>query len=169
MQTSRAQRRVEAADLDQLTRQIEHARGAGVDFLVGSPPLGLEHELYPIPEQLELAHHLAELGVDAVLGHHPHVLQPMELYRTRRDPRRLVPIYYSLGNLINPFTAPDSCRSGVAHEVPSVPRSESPKDTCDIGPRRRQWHPEVDGDLLVGQTTREARSDALERRGQLAW
>jgi hypothetical protein len=105
---------VAANDFVQLTRQIDHCKSEGVDFLVAHLHWGLEHELYPVPEQIELAHHLAELGFDAIIGHHPHVLQPMELYRTKRDPHRLVPIYYSLGNLINPFTAPHSCRSGVA-------------------------------------------------------
>ena len=57
---------------------------------------------------------LAERGVDAILGHHSHVVQPMESYRTRRDPDRVVPIYYSLGNLVNPCSAPFMCRSAVA-------------------------------------------------------
>ena len=34
--------------------------------------------------------------------------------RTRRDPDRIVPVFYSLGNLTNPFSAPYLCRSGVA-------------------------------------------------------
>ncbi len=52
--------------------------------------------------------------MDAIFGHHPHVTQPCEHYRTRRDPSRVVPIYYSLGNLTNPFAAPLLCRSAVA-------------------------------------------------------
>lgn len=75
---------------------------------------GMEHEFYPRVAQVELARHLAELGFDVILGHHPHVVQPMECYRTRRDPDRVVPIYYSLGNLVNPFSAPYLCRSFVA-------------------------------------------------------
>jgi poly-gamma-glutamate synthesis protein (capsule biosynthesis protein) len=74
----------------------------------------MEFELWPRPEQVELAHHLAEMGVDAIIGHHPHVLQPVEYYSTKRDPARVVPIFYSLGNLTNPFSAPFMCRSGVA-------------------------------------------------------
>ena len=54
------------------------------------------------------------MGFDAIIGHHPHVLQPMEAYRTRRDPDRVVPIFYSLGNLITPFSHPAFRRSGVA-------------------------------------------------------
>jgi poly-gamma-glutamate capsule biosynthesis protein CapA/YwtB (metallophosphatase superfamily) len=105
---------VAANDFSQLNEQIEFCRNEGVDFVIAHLHWGLEHEFYPIPEQIELGHHVAELGVDAIIGHHPHVLQPMEIYRTKRDPRRQVPIYYSLGNLVNYFTAPYLCKSGIA-------------------------------------------------------
>lgn len=104
----------ERADLTLLQRQLDWARSAGVDFVVAQLHWGLEHELYPTPEQVRLAHHLAEMGVDAIVGHHPHVLQPVEWYRTTRDPDRVVPVFYSLGNLVNAFSAPYLRRSGVA-------------------------------------------------------
>ncbi len=75
---------------------------------------GLEHESYPRPDQLGVARHLAELGVDIVIGHHPHVVQPLECYRTNRDPDRVVPIYYSLGNLLTPFSHPAFRASWIA-------------------------------------------------------
>lgn len=104
------------ADIDfgGLDRQLADCRAQGVDFVVAHLHWGMEHELYPTPEQVEIAHHLAELGVDALIGHHPHVGQPVEYYRTQRDPHRVVPIYYSLGNLTNPFSAPHLCASQVA-------------------------------------------------------
>lgn len=101
-------------DFTLVDRQLAHCRAAGVDFVVAQLHWGMEYELYPRPEQVELAHVLAEKGVDAIFGHHPHVVQPFECYRTRRDPSRVVPIYYSLGNLTNPFAAPYLCRSSVA-------------------------------------------------------
>ena len=45
------------------------------------------------PQQQEIAHALADSGADAVIGGHPHVVQPMEVYHG-------VPIFYSLGNFI---------------------------------------------------------------------
>jgi poly-gamma-glutamate synthesis protein (capsule biosynthesis protein) len=48
---------------------------------------------------VELAHRLADAGALVVLGHHPHVLQPVELYR-RPDGRTAV-IAYSLGNFVS--------------------------------------------------------------------
>jgi poly-gamma-glutamate synthesis protein (capsule biosynthesis protein) len=111
---ARLDERPERADLAQFEAQLAHARREQADFVIAHLHWGMEYELYPRPEQLELAHHLAELGVDAILGHHPHVLQPSESYRTRRDPDRWVPIFYSLGNLTNPFSAAHMRRSGVA-------------------------------------------------------
>lgn len=101
-------------DFSPLERQLRHCAAAGVDFVVAQLHWGMEFELYPRPEQIEVAHHIADLGVDAIIGHHPHVPQPVEYYRTARDPDRVVPIYYSLGNLTNPFLASHLCRSGVA-------------------------------------------------------
>ncbi|MFW6328499.1 MAG: CapA family protein [Alkalispirochaetaceae bacterium] len=101
----------EGIDLSLMRQQIADARRGGADFVIAQLHWGMEFEHYPRVEQIELAHTIAEAGVDAILGHHPHVLQPWELYRTRRDPERLVPIFYSLGNLTNPFRDPRLCRS----------------------------------------------------------
>lgn len=43
--------------------------------------------------QEALAHTLIDKGVDAVIGHHPHVVQDIGMYRGK-------PIFYSLGNFI---------------------------------------------------------------------
>jgi len=43
--------------------------------------------------QQPLARRLIDAGADAIVGHHPHVLQGIESYRGR-------PIFYSLGNLL---------------------------------------------------------------------
>jgi poly-gamma-glutamate synthesis protein (capsule biosynthesis protein) len=101
-------------DYSLIDRQIAHARDAGADFIIAQLHWGMEFEHYPRPAQLDVAHALAEHGIDAIFGHHPHVLQPSEYYRTCRDPDRIVPIFYSLGNLTNPFRDPRLCRSLVA-------------------------------------------------------
>lgn len=50
-----------------------------------------EFELYPQPAHRKLAMDLIDLGVYAVVGHHPHIVAPVERYRGRT-------IAYSLGN-----------------------------------------------------------------------
>lgn len=52
---------------------------------------GLELDYYPEADQVALAHAAIDAGAHLVIGHHPHVLQGIELYNGRY-------IVYSLGN-----------------------------------------------------------------------
>ncbi|MDQ7815092.1 MAG: CapA family protein [Patescibacteria group bacterium] len=54
---------------------------------------GSEYKAKPNPDQVALAHWFIDLGVDAVIGGHPHWMQGVESYQGK-------PIVYSLGNLI---------------------------------------------------------------------
>ena len=54
---------------------------------------GIEMDNRPSEEQIQQAHQLIDAGADAILGHHPHVVQPIELYKGKY-------IFYSLGNFI---------------------------------------------------------------------
>jgi poly-gamma-glutamate capsule biosynthesis protein CapA/YwtB (metallophosphatase superfamily) len=105
---------VQDVDLSLFESQLAHCRSKDVDFVIAQLHWGMEHEYFPRPSQVQLAHLLAEMGVDAIFGHHPHVIQPSEYYRTSRDPERVVPICYSLGNLTTPFSATFLCESVVA-------------------------------------------------------
>ncbi len=91
---------LQAAQLDR-QRAIEAVRAAAAqaDAVVVSLHWGVEYEPQPRAEDVELAHALADAGALVVLGHHPHVLQPVELYR-RADGRTAV-IAYSLGNFVS--------------------------------------------------------------------
>lgn len=101
-------------DLSLIERQIASCRAAGCDFVILSLHWGLEFELYPHPDQLKWAHRLAECGADMIVGHHPHVIQHMEIHRPNRNPERPVPILYSLGNLTPISSHPASVASLVA-------------------------------------------------------
>jgi poly-gamma-glutamate synthesis protein (capsule biosynthesis protein) len=84
----------EAAILD----AIKAAR-AQCDLLVVSIHWGIEYAPAPRPEDVDLAHKMLDAGASVVVGHHPHVLQPMETYRTQ-DGRNTL-IFYSLGNFLS--------------------------------------------------------------------
>ncbi|MCA0984795.1 CapA family protein [Halobacillus yeomjeoni] len=65
---------------------------------------GKEYQPYPSDYQKQLARFGADHGVDAVIGHHPHVLQPLEWVEGKNGNNTLV--IYSLGNFFsgqNPF------------------------------------------------------------------
>ncbi|MES0157953.1 CapA family protein [Mesorhizobium sp. M0018] len=96
-----------APDLDLLRSQIADCKSQGCDFIVASLHWGWEFEFFPRQSQIETAHTLIEDGVDLILGHHPHVIQPVEYYRTKRDPNRIAIVAYSLGSTtFGWFTAP---------------------------------------------------------------
>lgn len=54
---------------------------------------GTEYSLTHSYEQEQLAHTLIDYGADTIIGHHPHVIQDIELYKGK-------PVFYSLGNFI---------------------------------------------------------------------
>lgn len=78
-----------------------------VDIMVVSFHWGAEKMVKPKPYQIEMAHLAIEHGADIVLGHHPHVLQSLELYRPRPGARQGL-IAYSLGNFAFGSYSPSS-------------------------------------------------------------
>lgn len=90
----------QVAELDR-ERILEEVRTAAqeADAVVVSLHWGTEYRQQPSAADVELAHRIADAGALVILGHHPHVLQPVELYR-RADGRTAV-IAYSLGNFIS--------------------------------------------------------------------
>ncbi len=62
-----------------------------VDFVVATFHWGAELHNYPKPYQIDIAHKAIDAGADLIIGHHPHVLQGLEVYKNRL-------IAYSLGN-----------------------------------------------------------------------
>jgi len=69
------------------------------DFLVVSIHWGTEYAPAPRSEDVKMAHEMLDAGAAVIVGHHPHVLQPVETYRTA-DGRDAV-IFYSLGNFLS--------------------------------------------------------------------
>jgi poly-gamma-glutamate synthesis protein (capsule biosynthesis protein) len=89
-----------AAGMDEagVLEAVKKAR-AQCDLLVVSIHWGIEYAPAPRPEDVETAHKILEAGASVIVGHHPHVLQPVETYRTT-DGRDAV-IFYSLGNFLS--------------------------------------------------------------------
>ena len=80
-----------------LDRIIEHISdikiGNKVDLLFVSLHWGEEYKEVPSVKQKEIAKKLIDVGVDVIVGHHPHVVQEFEEYKNGL-------IFYSLGNFI---------------------------------------------------------------------
>lgn len=76
-------------------RAIRQTR-AIADVVIVSVHGGIEFYPLPSPKTHDLYHFIVECGADAVIGHHPHILQGVEIYRG-------APIIYSLGNFAFEF------------------------------------------------------------------
>lgn len=88
---------VRPLDLAAAGQAIREARGQA-ELVVVSVHWGEEYQHRPSKRQREAAQSLVEAGADVILGHHPHVLQPIE-YLEAGGHRALVA--YSLGNFIS--------------------------------------------------------------------
>jgi len=86
------------ADEAQVVAAVKAAK-TQCDMLVISIHWGTEYATAPRPEDVDLAHKMLDAGASVIVGHHPHVLQPIETY-TAADGRMAV-IFYSLGNFLS--------------------------------------------------------------------
>lgn len=80
----------DAAYLAEYCADIRAARPK-VDILVASCHWGLKRE--PLQYMTEIAHAAIDAGADVVMGHGPHYVLPVEVYKNR-------PIFYGLCNLV---------------------------------------------------------------------
>jgi poly-gamma-glutamate capsule biosynthesis protein CapA/YwtB (metallophosphatase superfamily) len=70
-----------------------------IDAIILTPHWGVEYQLQPDAQQRRLAHEAIEAGATAVIGAHPHVLEPWEHYAAADGREGL--IVYSSGNFIS--------------------------------------------------------------------
>ena len=110
--TKEAPYSVDILDAKRVKSDVEKAKQIA-DFVVVFPHWGKEYELSVIDDQKVWTKRFAEYGVDAVIGAHPHICEPMEIV-TRPDGGTM-PVYYSLGNFISIFKNADCELEGMAY------------------------------------------------------
>ncbi|MFZ2538447.1 MAG: CapA family protein [Oscillospiraceae bacterium] len=86
------------SDGDKIRGRIKKAKGIS-DVVVVNVHWGEEYTHEPNQTQKAMAKQMIEWGADVILGHHPHVIQPVE-YIERADGTRGI-VAYSLGNFIS--------------------------------------------------------------------
>jgi poly-gamma-glutamate synthesis protein (capsule biosynthesis protein) len=143
---SPARAHVAWADIARVAPAVEEARRAGADLVFVSYHNGVEYRPQPPEEARAFARACVDAGADAVIGHHPHVVQGVEWYRGR-------PIFYSLGNFVfkqfDPWTDRGlavrlTAREGAGLEVEYVPVA------ADFRPRFLR----TDGEPLLARVAR---------------
>ncbi|MBI5535691.1 MAG: CapA family protein [Deltaproteobacteria bacterium] len=81
------------------TMVSELAADSTLDAVIVTPHWGTEYSANPASPEIKLGHRWLEAGATAIIGSHPHVLQPWEKYVTK-DGRETFAIY-SLGNFVS--------------------------------------------------------------------
>lgn len=91
-----------AVDMLEETAVKEDIRQAKeqADFVIVCPHWGTEYRLTPDKNQKKWTNIFLEAGVDLVLGTHPHVIEPVEVF-TREDGGGQMTVFYSIGNFVN--------------------------------------------------------------------
>lgn len=87
---------------------ILQSAASQADWVIVSIHWGSEYQPAPSNRQRMLAAALVNAGADVIVGHHPHVIQPMEII-TRPNGSRTSLVFYSLGNaLFDQQSLPDT-------------------------------------------------------------
>ena len=89
---------VNMLSVDRVTNDIKKAKEVA-DMVVVCPHWGTEYTYTPDGLQKKYTELFSTLGVDLVIGTHPHVLEPVEVIKNNDGHNMLV--YYSLGNFIS--------------------------------------------------------------------
>ncbi len=89
-------------DLKQIRADVERAKALHPDLILITPHWGIEYQRTPNDVQTSLADSMFAMGIDIILGSHPHVVQPCEIRYSETDSTRIKGVViYSLGNFIS--------------------------------------------------------------------
>lgn len=86
------------SEVEQYLRDME---SAGAEATIMFIHWGQEYILAPNTEQQNIAQSLCDLGIDVIIGGHPHVVQPIELLESSFDPNHKTVCLYSTGNTVS--------------------------------------------------------------------
>ena len=81
-------------------QNIKDMKADGAQFIVANMHWGLEYHLTESDDQREIAQKLCDLGVDALIGGHPHCLQPIDVFENVADGHQMFCIF-SEGNALS--------------------------------------------------------------------
>ncbi len=98
---------------DDIENSMAEMKTAGVEYTIAYIHWGDEYQTKENSTQRKIAAKLCDLGIDALIGGHPHVIQPVDLLTSTDGTHQMVCIY-SLGNhLSNQYQERmDSCPTG---------------------------------------------------------
>jgi poly-gamma-glutamate capsule biosynthesis protein CapA/YwtB (metallophosphatase superfamily) len=91
---------VNMLDKDLITNDVKKAKNNKADIVILFLHWGTEYDTVPAKSQTDLAAYFFSIGVDLVIGSHPHVLQKM-VWTKNSAPGKDGVVVYSLGNFVS--------------------------------------------------------------------
>ena len=91
---------VNILDKDLIINDINKAKNKKADIIILFLHWGTEYDTIPAKAQADLAEFFQSLGVDMVIGSHPHVLQKMVWHKNAGNVKDGI-VVYSLGNFVS--------------------------------------------------------------------
>lgn len=101
-----------SSDEQTIERKIKAAKEL-CDMVLVNIHWGNEYSTVPTAAQRELAKKMSDWGADVIIGHHPHVIEPVEFIDRADGSKTLVA--YSLGNFISQQNTPARVIGGLLH------------------------------------------------------
>ena len=76
-------------------------KAAGAEATMIYVHWGVEYQLYANDNQIAMAQKLCDMGLDVIVGGHPHVVQPVDLLTSSTDSEHKTIVLYSMGNAVS--------------------------------------------------------------------
>ena len=80
---------------------LEAMKAEGAEAFVMYMHWGEEYQLEPTAYQKKIAQKLCDMGVDVIVGGHPHVIEPVDLLTATEDENQKTLVIYSTGNAVS--------------------------------------------------------------------
>lgn len=104
-------------NLDQFYSEVgthlENMRAEGAEATMLYIHWGVEYQLQEKPIQRQIAQKLCDMGIDVIVGGHPHVVEPVALLESTVDPDHKSVVIYSMGNAVS------NQRTGISNLFPA--------------------------------------------------
>lgn len=88
-------------DYDLIEKDIQSAKANGAELVLVHFHFGEEYKREPVQFQKDVVNKTIELGADIIIGGHPHVLQPVNFYKTNNAKLDSGFVAYSMSNFFS--------------------------------------------------------------------
>ena len=104
----------------ELKGHLENMKADGAEGTIVYIHWGNEYQLKENETQQKIAQAICDMGVDVLIGGHPHVVQPMALLESTVDPNHKTVCLYSMGNAVSNQRQGNLTAIGSAHTEDGV-------------------------------------------------